>query len=480
MLSRLIRMLFGVAGACMFMLAGCSFSESGGSSGTSYSSAESSPSPTAFEQASVVELVGSRALVGASAEKQQEHLRDGNLGVSFETTDLSDPRLDPGTSNLASQLQGLGSPALRFGGNALDRRSFWTSKGETPKDSGKTTITPEDLKRLKKLVDATGSTVTLGIPLGAYDPDRGADMAAHAVDILGDSLVGLAIGNEPNGYTVKDVPDGAVRGKGWNKDKYVQQLEAYAKAIHKKAPDAPIIGPDVYDGAWMEAFADSDVKKTAISQHWYQLYECDVDAIVPGRGPHAENLIDPLAKKAAKKNLGIGLDEADAAGLPLWLEETGPTSCPGTNDTSLTNASALWAADFTLYAARLGVERMAMHSMLGSCEGGAPISLICDPADHGQRSDTFQARPNMLGLRLLVPSIGGEFTKTSLTGSGNMSAYTVVKDDGKTLVTTIINANDAAEFGGNPVTLSMPDGFSVDEASQVYGPSNDAKSAPPR
>ena len=58
-----------------------------------------------------------------------------------------------------------------------------------------------------------------------------------------------------------------------------------------------------------------------------------------------------------------------------------------------------------------------------------------------------------------------------------MSAYTVVKDEGKTLVTTIINANDAAEVGGNPVTLSMPDGFSVDEASQVYGPSNDAKSA---
>ena len=90
---------------------------------------------------------------------------------------------------------------------------------------------------------------------------------------------------------------------------------------------------------------------------------------VPGRGPQAANLIDPLAKKAAKKNLGIGKSKADAADLPLWLEETGPTSCPGTNDTSLTNASALWAADYTLYAATLGVERMAMHSMLGRATG---------------------------------------------------------------------------------------------------------------
>lgn len=143
----------------------------------------------------------------------------------------------------------LAPPELRFGGNTLDRRTFWTSTGEKPKHDEKVTVTPDDLKRLKKLVDATGSTVTLGIPFGTYDRERGADMSAHAVDILGDSLVGLAIGNEPNGYTVKDVPDGAVRGDDWNKDKYVQQLEAYAKAIHEKRPDAPIIGPDVYDGA---------------------------------------------------------------------------------------------------------------------------------------------------------------------------------------------------------------------------------------
>lgn len=105
------------------------------------------------------------------------------------------------------------------------------------------------------------------------------------------------------------------------------------------------------------------------------------------------------------------------------------------------------------------------------------MSLVCDPADHGQRSDTFVPRPNMLGLRLVVPSIGGTFTKTSVKGGGNMSAYTVSKDEGKTLVTTIINANDAAEVGGNPVSLKMPKGFSVAKASQVYGPSNEAKSA---
>lgn len=105
------------------------------------------------------------------------------------------------------------------------------------------------------------------------------------------------------------------------------------------------------------------------------------------------------------------------------------------------------------------------------------MSLVCDPADHGDRSNEFQVRPNMLGLRLLVPSVGGEFTRTAVDAGGNMSAYTVSKDGGRTLVTTVINANDAASVGGNPVTLSMPSGFGVSSASQVYGASNDVKSA---
>jgi len=464
--------------ALAVLLAGCSDPDSDEpSSPHTDRTSEPSPTLTEFEQSTMGKVSGAKASIEATSTKNGRSLSEDNLGISFEATDLADPRLDPKASNLDEQLMSLGSPALRFGGNALDRRTFWTSTGEKPKHDEKVTVTPDDLKRLKKLVDTTGSTVTLGIPLGTYDPKRGADMAAHAVDILGDSLVGLAIGNEPNGYTVKDVPDGAVRGKGWNTKKYVEQLEAYADAIHEKRPDAPIIGPDVYDGAWMEAFAESEVKnKTAISQHWYQLYECDSKK-VPGRGPRAENLIAPLAKKSAKKNVGIGMDKAEAADLPLWLEETGPTSCPGTNDTSLTTASALWAADYTLYAAKLGVERMAMHSMLGACEGGAPMSLICDPAERGKTSQNFEPRPNMLGLRLLVPSIGGTFTKTSVKGGGNMSAYTISKNDGATLVTTIINANDAADVGGNPLTLTMPGGFSVDRASQVSGPSNDAKSA---
>ena len=58
-----------------------------------------------------------------------------------------------------------------------------------------------------------------------------------------------------------------------------------------------------------------------------------------------------------------------------------------------------------------------------------------------------------------------------------MSFYAVSSSDGTTLVTTIINANDADDTDGNPLSLTKPKGFSVDRASQVCGPSNDTKAA---
>ena len=228
------RSIQGGVVALALLLTGCSWSDSDGSSPSADQTAEPSPTPTEFVQSFAGAVSGEEATITVGAERHGPGFTADNIGVSFEATDLADPRLDPDDSNLDEQLTSLGSPALRFGGNALDRRTFWTSEGEKPKHGEKVTVTPDDLKRLKKLVDSTESSVTIGIPLGTFDPERGADMAAHAVDILGDSLSGLAIGNEPNGYTVDDVPGGAVRGKGWNKEKYVGQLEAYAKAIQER------------------------------------------------------------------------------------------------------------------------------------------------------------------------------------------------------------------------------------------------------
>lgn len=180
--------------------------------------------------------IGETVDVELTLEETGRRVRPQNAGISLEATDLADPRLDPAASTFSDRLNELGEPALRFGGNRLDRNVFWSSSGETPPDSEHVPVVSADLEWLRKLTDATGATVTLGVPLGVFDPERSADMATHAQRILGDALVGVAIGNEPNGYTVAGDPNHRLRNDLWNTGPYAEQIEEYGRAIEEAAP----------------------------------------------------------------------------------------------------------------------------------------------------------------------------------------------------------------------------------------------------
>ena len=126
------RSIQGGVVALALVLSGCSWFDSDGSSSSSQSP-EPSPTSTEFEQANVDSASGDAASITATAEQTGPSFRSDNIGVSFEATDLADPRLDPAKSNLDEQLNALGSPgAAKFAGNALYWRTFWTSKGKAP------------------------------------------------------------------------------------------------------------------------------------------------------------------------------------------------------------------------------------------------------------------------------------------------------------------------------------------------------------
>lgn len=403
--------------------------------------------------------------LSVSMDRTGGSVRPENIGISLEATDLADPRLDPEASTLDERLKELGSPALRFGGNRLDRNLFWTSSGEDAPHSDAVVVQPEDLERLRKLTDATDAKVTLGLPLGDFDPDRGADMAAHAQQILGEALVAVSIGNEPNGYTVDGEPNHRLRDDSWDVDTYVEQVEAYASAVEDAAPGLPIAGPGAYDAEWMRGFAESSVAdKAAVSQHWYALYDCE-STEVPGRGPQAENFVSSEVRDSAEDILGIGLDVAEDAGLPLWVEETGPTSCPGTNDTSRTQAKALWTVDYTLQAARWGVERMAMHSMLGPCLGGAPMSVVCEAEDDPA---AIVGQNNHAALRLASMSANGDFISAD-GGRDDLRVHAVHEESADRVILTVVNTADAEDVDATPASFDVPDGYAPTAASQVSG-----------
>ena len=197
------------------------------------------PAGSPLEKVEPLKVDVSNDLVGTSLNK-------GMTGISLEATDLADPDLSSDNASMVKLLKEIDQPVLRFGGNAVDRRFFWTSTGEAvPADyKGDKThpvkaVGPADLARLKTLLEAGDAKVSLTVDLGHYNPARAADMVKHASEILGDRLLSITVGNEPNGFVFNDVKPGS----GYSLEQYIRELKDYANAIYAVAPDRAHLRP---------------------------------------------------------------------------------------------------------------------------------------------------------------------------------------------------------------------------------------------
>ncbi|WP_028280899.1 hypothetical protein [Arthrobacter sp. H5] len=416
--------------------------------------------------------------ISVTAEPTGTVLSPGLVGLSLEATDLADPRLSGDNPEMVSSLQGLGTPMLRFGGNAVDRRFFWTSSGEpTPGDlegddaHPVRAASPADLERVKTLLDAADATISLTVDLAHFDPARAADMAMHASNIFGDRLVGITVGNEPNGY-----PSNGLRPDDWGVEEYIGELKEYADAMFAVAPDVPIVGPGTYSESWWEPFAQSDLQQEKIlSFHHYPLSQCD-GADDPLGEPILENLMAPAIHDRAQDYRLRAMTPANNAGLFTWIPETGISACPGSNETTKTHASALWSVDYALSAAQLGIPRLSFHSSLLTCEGGPPMSSICSGGPYLQPDATFRERANYYGLSLVAELPQGGFMKSSQEGGGLAYSYAVKHDDGSMSV-ILVNENNPETAAQTEVTMTLPDGVRTGTMTQMTGPAYGAEDA---
>src|SRR5256885_6822685 len=149
-------------------------------------------------------------------------LPDDFVGFSFEANILAGTA--PSAGNLFQYMRTLGPGVMRFGGNFVDT-TFWTSTGEPRPSWAVATLTPADLQRLKTLTDNSGWKVILGVTLKHPDPARAADEAKFAQQILGGSLYGIEVGNEPHYYT------------HYTPAKFWADFQAYNAAIARSAPE---------------------------------------------------------------------------------------------------------------------------------------------------------------------------------------------------------------------------------------------------
>ena len=127
------------------------FSQPTASVQTPGSSLTITPDPTAYAAASALaassSAPGGSPLVASVSTPAWHHT---NVGLSFEMSGLADTRWEPGASSLDVLISHLDGPVLRFGGNSVDRRVWFTASGEPAPAWAEATVTPEDFARLAR------------------------------------------------------------------------------------------------------------------------------------------------------------------------------------------------------------------------------------------------------------------------------------------------------------------------------------------
>ena len=315
-------------------------------------------------------LTGTPVNVSVTARPAGRAVSGDFIGLSFEMRSLPAIAGYASRGNLVALLRSLGPGVLRFGGVSADEQAAWVGRAgggsATQPGWASTAITEADLAGLAALARASGWRVLLTVNLGHYDPAAAAQEAAAAQRLLGASLAGIEIGNEPDLFVRKHM-----RLPGWDFAAYVPQAAAYRAAIRAAAPGVPLAGPDPSTGVaglrWVRAVAASPTLRPALlTDHYYPLSSC-------GYKPTISELLSPNVRRAESEVLGKAIAIAHAHATPLRMDEANSISCEGQPGVSDTFASALWALDYTARAMAAGVAGLNLHDLLDKPDAYSPL-----------------------------------------------------------------------------------------------------------
>ncbi|AGZ40644.1 glycosyl hydrolase family 79 C-terminal domain-containing protein [Actinoplanes friuliensis] len=347
------------------------------------------------------------------------------VGLSFEMRELGIGNLDPAKGNTAALMRTLGPSNLRIAGNTLDRDTLWVPEGQQPPDPlpewVQDVVTPADIRRLDGLLRKTGWKSEVGINLGRWDPALGADQAREMTEILGRRLVAIECGNEPDQWAGK-----ALRPAGYAYADYHRDWLACADAVgHDR-----IAGPDTAGTSsdWAASLArDEHDRMAMLTVHQYS---AGPDATIAG-------LMAPQTVTRQLNSVAKNLDAANAAGLPMRIDEANSAYSGGVDGVSNKYASALWGLDYSLSMAQAGLAGVNIHGGLGVCN--EPIwngkwqryTPFCAADKADEAAQIYRAMPIYYGLWLARQVGPGRFLPVTVTTDRNITAYAVRGDDCK-------------------------------------------------
>jgi len=327
------------------------------------------------------------------------------MGLSYEKIAMSYSYFHPSNRDLIALFRCLGNGVLRIGGGSVDH-VLWMATGSGTHAQ----VTPANIEALAGFLRATGWMCLYGVNLATSTPALAAEEVAYAVATLGPSMLGIEIGNEPDGYGLA----GQFFTGNWTFQDFLARWNLFRAAIIQAAPHTPFTGPVTAGGnhitGWTLPFGQSVTPSeiTLLTQHYYR-------ANGASPGSTASLLISPDAQLSADlKTLNAG---AQQLGTPYRITECNSFYGGGAAGVSDSYASSLWAIDFLFDAALGGATGVNMHGG-GNGPGYTPIS-----DDSG---GVIEARPEYYGLLFFSLAGPGTLLATQLSaGSADATAYTV-------------------------------------------------------
>ncbi|KAF9529902.1 glycoside hydrolase family 79 protein [Crepidotus variabilis] len=305
------------------------------------------------------------------------------MSVVSQVLGKNSTHLAPTFLNLMSNLQErAGGILIRIGGNTqefavmVDKLDNGRTFGKTVSGSNATTKTPAVLytRDMFYMAFNISSLVNVkwffGIPFNDSMNWR-LTIAEEAQDILGDNLVALQAGNEPDFYL-----SFGRRQIKYDPADYNSDVDSLIKVIDAN-PRIPVknklLGPSVATGPWtpemvwetgfIDRFKD---RLYALTVEHYPDNNCAAQfntgspavppqSVFPAYLNHKDRVVDLVAPYVNSGNL------AQQAGKPFIMFETNSASCGGFAGISDTFGAALWAADYGFQMAFANFTHAMMH-----------------------------------------------------------------------------------------------------------------------
>jgi hypothetical protein len=329
------------------------------------------------------------------------------LGLSFEVSSLPLIARYAEHGDFVTLLRSLGPGVLRFGGISADSTAWAGSRPQGPLVPA-TTLSRTDLRLLGVLARRSGWQVILTVDLARGNPDEAASEVALASRVLGRSLAGVELGNEPNAYGTH-----GLRPLPWGFPQYAAEVGVFWSRIKAAAPSVRLAGPDVSGSGggaiaqWVQPEATLE-RPALLTGHYYSLGCGDASA------PTIDRLLSQPSRERLQAALNRYLTVSAAASIPFRLDEAGSVSCGGRPGVSDTFASALWNVELLVRAMAGGAAGVNLHGHLESCEGYSPL---CATSSAGLLGGALAPRPGWYAL-LFARSLVGDRPLRTLTAAG--------------------------------------------------------------